>query len=105
MKNIESVFPENIDLRWFISDIDLEYTDLLQQYINLIKRKMFREASELLHHSDTFYYGSYIFNMFEKRLSKLETFILNKEDKKKMGYYQKEKPEIAQKGLFWIAQD
>lgn len=105
MRNVESIFPENIDSRFFMSDIDLKYIDLLQQYINLIRRKMYREASDLLNHSGAFYYGSYIFNMFEKRLSKLETYVVNKEDKKKIGYYQKEKPEMAQKGLFWISQD
>ncbi len=103
MKDITSVFPNNIDTRWFMTDIDLEYTDLLQQYLFLIKHKQYGNASELLRHSDAFYYGSKIFNMFENRLFQIENFVVNKEDKKPLGSYSEETPKNVQKGVFWIS--
>lgn len=50
----KDTFPEDIDSRLFMSDIDLEHLDIFRQYQNLIQRKMYDKASNLLKHSDYF---------------------------------------------------
>lgn len=99
----KSVFPEDIDLRCFMSDTDLEHVDLLQQYQNLIRNHRYSDASRLLESSDSFYYGAYLFNMFEHRLYQIGQYILNKEDKEELGYYQTKVPALPKKGMYWIA--
>lgn len=100
--NDKSVFPQDIDLRCFISDTDLEHVDLLQQYQNLIRNHRYSNASRLLESSDSFYYGAYLFNMFEHRLYQIGQYVLKK-DKVKLGYYQNEVPVLPKKGMYWIA--
>lgn len=102
-QNQTNIFPDGIDSRSFMSDADLEHLDLLQQYQNLINRKKYGEASGLLEASDSFYYGASLFNMFEDRLHRLGQYLIAKEDKESLGYYQPEPPASPKMGRFWIA--
>lgn len=101
--NDKSVFPKDIDSRCFMSDADLEHVDLLHQYQNLIRNHRYGDASRLLESSDSFYYGAYLFNMFEHRLYQIGQYVLNKKDKAELGYYQTEVPVLPKKGTYWIA--
>lgn len=100
--NNTSVFPEHIDSRSFMSDIDLEHLDLLQQYQNLLRRKEYNKASDLLEKYDSFYYGASLFNMLEDRLYKIGQYLFAK-DKQPLGFYQTDVPAISKRGTSWIA--
>lgn len=102
LNNDTSSFPEQIDSRLFISDIDLEHLDLLQQYQTLLGRKEYDKASALLENSDSFYYGASLFNMLEDRLYKIGQYVMTKE-KPSLGYYQTDVPALSKKGISWIA--
>ena len=99
----KNVFPEQIDSRLFMSDTDLEHIDLLQQYQNLLRRKKYSDASDLLENSDSFYYGASLFNLLEDRLHRIGQYLIAKEDKETIGYYQTTTPVSPRKGTFWIA--
>lgn len=99
----KDTFPEDIDSRLFMSDIDLEHLDIFRQYQNLIQRKMYDKASNLLKHSDSFYYGSYILNTLEDRLYRLGQYLVEKSDKEPIEYYQIENPTSMKKGIIWIS--
>lgn len=77
----DCAFPDSIDPRTFMSDTDLMHLDLLQQYQALIRRKKYSEASRLLEHSGTFYYGASLFNRLENRLYRLGEYLTAKEKK------------------------
>lgn len=96
-----SIFPNDIDSRSFMSDTDLEHLDLLEQYQKFIRYNKYSKASELLEKSDSFYYGAYLFNMLEDRLYKIGQYVVAKEDKEPLGYYQTE-PVLRKKGMFLI---
>ncbi len=99
----DCAFPDSIDPRTFMSDTDLMHLDLLQQYQALIRRKKYSEASRLLEHSGTFYYGASLFNRLENRLYRLGEYLTAKEKKEKPGYYQAEAPASHKKGIHWIS--
>lgn len=101
-KNYTNVFPNDIDTRSFMSDTDLEHLDLLQQYLNLIRKKQYQEASVLLACSDSFYYGASLFHMLEDRLHRIGQYLLANGDKEALGYYQTAAPASPKKGTFWI---
>lgn len=103
MMQTTSIFPNNIDDRSFMSDVDLEHLDLLEQYKILINKKMYNEAAGLLEHSDSFYYGAHVFNMLEDRLYRIGEYLINEKKKEDIGFYQTEHPKTQRKGAFWIA--
>lgn len=97
-----SVFPNDIDSRLFMSDTDLENLDVLDQYQKLIRYHKYTEASRLLEKSDSFHYGASLFNMFEDRLYQIGQYVVAKEDKEPLGYYQTD-PVSPKRGMFWIS--
>ena len=97
-----SVFPNDIDSRAFMSDTDLEHLDLLEQYQKLIRYHKFDEASKLLEKSYSFYYGASLLNMFENGLHQIGQYLLAKEVKEALGFYQTTVPASPKIGTFWI---
>lgn len=97
-----SVFPNDIDSRAFMSDTDLEHLDLLEQYQKLIRYHKFDEASKLLEKFLSFYYGASLFNMFENRLHRIGQYLLAKEDKEALGFYQSTMPASPKISMYWI---
>lgn len=102
MKNTLSIFPNGIDSRIFFSDISIEFTDLMRRYQELIKQELYSDASKLLNNSDVFFYGAWLFHLFDNRLLKIEPALLNLEKPKLTTYQPNEPTDNLSGNMSWI---
>ena len=101
MHDYETYYPDSIDKKIFFSDMDLKYSETLEEFQNHLAKKEYVEASGCLQDSDADYYGAYLYNMLNRRLIAIGTVLLTK-NKKKPIYYSPVEPEMISNGETWI---
>ena len=74
---IPTKFPNDIDDRIYFQDIDLKQAETMQQFYSYLDSGAYSRAFELLNNSEAFFYGAWLLNMFEDRLSIIGGYISN----------------------------
>lgn len=103
MHNYETSYPDVVDKKIFFSDMDLKYSDTLEEFQEHLKKTEYRQASECLQDSDVDYYGSYIANLLNRRCNAIGSFLLQKPIKKQSTFYQVTEPSELTTGMSWIS--
>lgn len=108
MKNIETLFPNEIDPRIYFSDCSLDKLSVKEKYdesiqFNNEKNIDYIEANKTLNDNDIDYVGAWLFNLLENRLAAIGEYLLTiSTDTPHIVYHQNNEPEIADIGTGWI---
>ena len=99
MRDSSTVFvsPDyDVDDRLYFSDISISKQPLMEQYQALIAEGHYNDALDLIEDED--FYGAWLLNLLENRLTNLFTYIHGM-TKPVFGAYQTEEPQTDQEGF------
>lgn len=107
--NTTSYYPDGIDRMIFFQDNDLEKTDIINTYNELISQQKYTDASKYINQQKGVYgYFADFFNAIENRIYNLQDYLLQKPPIKKQFIHfdaddatDKNEPDIEE-GMFWI---
>ncbi len=104
--NTTSHYPDGVDTMLFFQDNDLEKTDIIDTYNNLIAQDKYTEASAYINQQDNVYgYFADFFNAIENRIYNLQKYLLEKPPKKQPFIYyelQDDEEPLLDEGMFWV---
>lgn len=93
-----SYYPQKIDEMTFFQDSNLENTEVMNHYNNLLAQGKYSEASDYIDQQEGIYgfFADY-FNLIENRIYALQEYLLQKPPKKQLFLYYAEKkyPSLA----------
>ena len=78
MKDTITLFPQDIDSRFFFQDVCIEKIKLLNTYLTYLNSRQYSLASNYLNRSGLDYHGAWLYNKLENRLVALGEYVLNK---------------------------
>lgn len=107
MRNITTRFPNGIDDRIFWEDIGNSQLQTLKDYQLLLSAKNYTQAFEVLNNSDVFFYGAWLLNMFEERLSAIGKYLIEEEPNHTLVTYNDLEPSQltdTYDGMNWISE-
>ena len=105
MKKTYSIYPDGIDSRVYAQDINIENVSVFNEYQSLLAQGKYTEASKLLNNSDAYFYGAWMLNLLENRLSKIGKYVvMSMGEKPKLTIYQYEEPN-TDVGMTWISDE
>lgn len=103
MKNIDTKFPNGIDDRAFMQDINIEQVPIMNKYYSLLSNGNYTQASELLNKSEVYSYGAWCLNLIENRLNAIGNYLKTLEEIKLVTYSETEPSESElYDGMTWI---
>lgn len=78
-----SYYPDKIDEMIFFQDNNLEKTDLINTYNNLVTQGNYSKANDFIHQQEGIYgFWADFFNLIENRIYNLQEYLLQKPPKK-----------------------
>ena len=103
MKNTDTKFPNSIDDRVFMQDININQVPIMNRYYSLLSNGNYTQASELLNNSEVYSYGAWCLNLIENRLYAIGNYVMNLEDINLVTYSESE-PIISEldDNVVWI---
>ena len=103
-KNGDVLFPDELDVRSYFSDIGLQNKSNLTDHNSLMKTKDYKRASVYAESCGHEYYGAYLFNALEGRVNHIGDYLLKEDIIRIRPYYQEEEPtEDLYEDLTWIS--
>ena len=103
MKNTDTKFPNSIDDRVFMQDININQVPIMNRYYSLLSNGNYTQSSELLNNSEVYSYGAWCLNLIENRLYAIGNYVMNLEDINLVTYSESE-PVISEldDNMVWI---
>lgn len=101
-KNVETKYPQQIDDRMFFQDINILQVPIMSHYYALLQSGDYCMASEYLNNSEVFFYGAWVFNLFQNRLCAIGDYVVYILPKNIVTHYYVNEPADVYEGMNWI---
>lgn len=101
MRSSLTKFPNGIDDRICFSDCDLEKQEILIQHNQLVSNRKYTDAKNLLMNNDIDYFGAWLINLLENRVSAIGKYLLEQE-KPNLLVLSNDEPDVDSVNFSWI---
>lgn len=100
--NPASYYPQKIDDMTFFQDNDIDTTETVDYYNNLISQGNYNEANQYIDQQEHIYgFFADFFNLIENRIYNLQEYLLQKPPKKRLFVSCDEEPDSVEEKIIW----